>query len=103
MPSAERDLMQCDLIGHEPQGQGPIIIAIDESGSMTADYGGMTCEVWRKAVTLALLSIVRLQKRDLAVIHFSGPDDLRLDLFPRRTTNLFRARTGARSRPTSQG
>jgi uncharacterized protein with von Willebrand factor type A (vWA) domain len=30
---------------------------------------------------LAFLSIARLQKRDLAVIHFSGPDDLRLDLF----------------------
>jgi uncharacterized protein with von Willebrand factor type A (vWA) domain len=25
----------------------------------------------------------RLQKRDLAVIHFSGPDDLRVDLFPK--------------------
>jgi uncharacterized protein with von Willebrand factor type A (vWA) domain len=72
--------MQYDLIGHETEGQGPIIIAIDESGSMTTDYGGMTGEVWSKAVMLALLSIARLQKRDLAVIHFSGPDDLRVDL-----------------------
>jgi uncharacterized protein with von Willebrand factor type A (vWA) domain len=79
----ERGLTQYDLIGHEPEGQGPIIIAIDESGSMTTDYGGMTGEVWSKAVMLALLSIARLQKRDLAVIHFSGPDDLRLDLFPK--------------------
>src|SRR5262245_12978641 len=38
---AERGLMQYDLIGHEPEGQGPIIIAIDESGSMMTDYGGM--------------------------------------------------------------
>jgi uncharacterized protein with von Willebrand factor type A (vWA) domain len=80
---AERGLMQYDLIGHEPEGQGPIIIAIDESGSMTTDYRGMTGEVWSKAVMLALLSIARLQKRDLAVIHFSGPDELRLDLFPK--------------------
>ena len=80
---AESGLMQYDLIGHEPEGQGPIIIAIDESGSMTTDYGGMTGEVWSKAVMLALLSIARLRKRDLAVIHFSGPDDLRLDLFPK--------------------
>ncbi len=80
---AENSLMQYDLIGNEPEGQGPIIIAIDESGSMTTDYGGMTGEVWSKAVMLALLSIARLQKRDLAVIHFSGPDDLRLDLFPK--------------------
>jgi uncharacterized protein with von Willebrand factor type A (vWA) domain len=42
---AERGLMQYDLVGHEPGGQGPIIIAIDESGSMTTDYGGMTGEV----------------------------------------------------------
>src|SRR5215475_1781142 len=80
---AERGLMQYDLVGHEPEGQGPIIIAIDESGSMTTDYGGMTGEVWSKTVMLALLSIARLQKRDMAVIHFSGPDDLRLDLFPK--------------------
>jgi len=81
--------MQYDLIGHEPQGQGPIIIAIDESGSMKKDYGGLSGEVWSKAVMLALLSIARLQKRDLAVIHFSGlnkknPEqkpDLRLDVF----------------------
>ncbi len=44
---AERGLMHYDLIGHEPQGQGPIIIAIDESGSMTTDYGGLTGEVCR--------------------------------------------------------
>jgi uncharacterized protein with von Willebrand factor type A (vWA) domain len=43
----------------------------------------MTGEVWSKAVMLALLSIARLQKRDLAVIHFSGPNDLRVDLFPK--------------------
>jgi len=79
----ERGLTQYDLIGHEPEGQGPIIIAIDESGSMATNYGGLTGEVWSKAVTLALLSIARLQKRDLAVIHFSGPDDLRLALFPK--------------------
>ena len=51
----------CRMVGHEPEGQGPIIIAIDESGSMTTDYGGMTGQVWSKAVMLALLSIARLQ------------------------------------------
>jgi len=80
---AENGLMQYDLIGHEPEGQGPIIIAIDESGSMTTDYGGMTGEVWSKAVMLALLSIARLQKRELAMIHFSGPSDSRLNMFPK--------------------
>jgi uncharacterized protein with von Willebrand factor type A (vWA) domain len=78
---AEKSLMEYDLIGHEPEGQGPIILSMDESGSMKTNYGGLSGEVWSKAVMLAFLSIARLQKRDLAVIHFSGPDDLRLDLF----------------------
>src|SRR5262245_3935028 len=85
---AERGLMQYDLVGHEPEGQGPICMRLDESGSMTTDYGGMTGEVWSKAVMLALLSIARLQKRDLAVLHFSGPDDLRLDQFPKGEATL---------------
>ena len=80
---AEASLAQYDLIGHEPQGQGPIILAIDESGSMTADYGGVTGEVWSKAVMLALLSIARMQKRDFAVIHFSGAGNLKIERFPK--------------------
>lgn len=80
---AEASLAQYDLIGHEPQGQGPIILAIDESGSMTADYGGVTGEVWSKAVMLALLSIARMQKRDFAVIHFSGAGNLKTERFPK--------------------
>ena len=80
---AEASLAQYDLIGHEPQGQGPIILAIDESGSMTADYGGVTGEVWSKAVMLALLSIARLQGRDFAVIHFSGAGNLKVERFPK--------------------
>ncbi len=80
---AEASLAQYDLIGHEPQGQGPIILAIDESGSMTADYGGVTGEVWSKAVMLALLSIARMQKRDFAVLHFSGANNLKIERFPK--------------------
>ena len=34
-------------------------------------------------LTASSLSIARLQKRDLAVIHFSGPNDLLVDLFPK--------------------
>ncbi len=80
---AEASLAQYDLIGSEPQGQGPIILAIDESGSMTADYGGVTGEVWSKAVMLALLSIARLQARDFAVAHFSGANNLKIERFPK--------------------
>jgi uncharacterized protein with von Willebrand factor type A (vWA) domain len=80
---SERSLMQYDLDGQKPQGQGPIIVAIDESGSMTCGCDGLTSEIWSKAVMLGLLSIARLQKRDFAVIHFSGDDDLKVDHFPK--------------------
>jgi hypothetical protein len=59
---------------------------------------GLSGEVWSKAVVLALLSIARLQKRDLAVIHFSGPNDLRLDLFPKGEAAPASSSTAVRSR-----
>ncbi len=80
---AERSLMQYDLIGHEPEGQGPIILAVDESESMSWLCGPMTKEVWSKAVMLALLSIARLQKRDFVVIHFSGESNIKVEVFPK--------------------
>jgi uncharacterized protein with von Willebrand factor type A (vWA) domain len=80
---AEGRLMQYDLIGNERQGQGPIIVALDSSGSMTGDMGGITKEVWSKAVTLALLAIARLQRRDMTVIHFSGAGELSTYHFPK--------------------
>ncbi len=78
---AERRLLQYELIGCEPEGRGPLILAVDESGSMKDPCGPMTKEVWSKAVMLALQSIVRRQQRDFAVIHFSGMGNLRVDLF----------------------
>jgi len=82
---AEGRLMQYDLIGHEKQGQGPIILALDSSGSMqeTAGAAGMTKEVWSKAVMLAILAIARLQQRDMAVLHFSSRDQLAVYEFPK--------------------
>jgi uncharacterized protein with von Willebrand factor type A (vWA) domain len=80
---AERRLLQYELVGHEPEGRGPIILSVDESGSMKNLCGPMTKEVWSKAVMLALQSIARMQKRDFAVIHFSGAGNLRVDLFPK--------------------
>ena len=81
---AERSLLQYHLEGSEKQGQGPILVALDSSGSMQERIGGTTKEAWSKAVTLALLSIARLQKRDCAVLHFSGSaSELRVWHFPR--------------------
>jgi uncharacterized protein with von Willebrand factor type A (vWA) domain len=80
-------LLQYHLTGEEPQGQGPIIVALDNSGSMSdpCGRGGLTKELWSKGVTMALLAIARLQRRDLAVIHFSAeraPEQLSVHRFP---------------------
>lgn len=77
-------LQQYDLIGHERQGQGPIIVSLDNSGSMNETILGTTKEVWSKGVTLALLAIARLQKRDLVVIHFAGSErEIAVHRFPK--------------------
>src|SRR5215471_2889040 len=80
---AERLLLQYELEGRESEGRGPIILALDESGSMSETLGGVVKEVWGKSVMLGLLAIARRQKRDLAVIHFSGPDQLQSGVFPK--------------------
>ncbi|MCI0392139.1 MAG: hypothetical protein MOB07_25695 [Acidobacteria bacterium] len=80
---AERRLLQYELEGREPEGRGPIILALDESGSMSEPLGGIVKEAWSKSVMLGLLAIARRQKRDLAVIHFSGPNQLRTSVFPK--------------------
>ena len=80
---AERRLLQYELEGRESEGRGPIILALDESGSMSETLGGVVKEAWSKSVMLGLLAIARRQKRDLAVIHFSGPNQLRTSVFPK--------------------
>jgi len=80
---AERRLLQYELEGRESEGRGPIILALDESGSMSEPLGGVVKEAWSKSVMLGLMAIARRQKRDLAVIHFSGPNQLRTSIFPK--------------------
>lgn len=80
----EGQLMQLDMIGSEKQGRGPIVVALDSSGSMADLLGGKaTKEAWSKAVTLALLAIARKQKRDFAVIHFSHGQQMKVFEFAR--------------------
>ena len=84
LTSAEGRLLQYHLEGREKQGQGPILVALDNSGSMTEPAGGgLTKEVWSKGVTLALLAIARKQQRDLAVLHFSSAGQLAVQRFPK--------------------
>ncbi len=63
----ERQCIQYQLKGKEKKARGPLVLAVDESGSMRG-----TKEEWSKAVMLALLDVAIRQKRSWAVIHFSG-------------------------------
>lgn len=81
---AEQGLQQYAIVSAEKQGCGPIVVALDESGSMAETLGGgMTKEIWSKAVTLALLAIARHQRRDFAVLHFAGDERVLVQRFPK--------------------
>lgn len=76
---ADKALMQLDMRGSEKQGRGPVIVALDSSGSMHTGLGtNATREAWSKAVMLALLAIARKQKRDFAVLHFSSRGQMKV-------------------------
>ncbi len=51
--------------GKEELGKGPIILCLDQSGSMR------NLDAQAKGFTLALMSIARRQKRDFCLILFS--------------------------------
>lgn len=63
----ERSLLQYEQRGTEDAGYGPLIVVRDESGSMSGQKN-----IWAAAVSLALISIARKEKRDAAVIGFGS-------------------------------
>lgn len=78
----EKRLAQRKLDGQQQDGQGPIIIALDSSASMTHRLDGATTrEDWSKAIALAILEIGQVEKRDVAVMHF-GYGELKTWHFP---------------------
>jgi uncharacterized protein with von Willebrand factor type A (vWA) domain len=56
------------LVGEEHAGRGPIVLVVDESGSMSGERN-----IWAKAIALCLLNISRREKRDFAYVGFSSP------------------------------
>ena len=65
----EGDLAAYDLRGSDRHGRGPLVICVDGSGSMSGER-----ELWSKGLTLALLEIVRRQKRRARALVFSGAE-----------------------------
>lgn len=64
---AERALLQYRVEGKTPQGRGPIVVLVDESGSMSGNG-----ERWARAAVLACLMQARTEKRTAAVVFFNG-------------------------------
>lgn len=80
----DRELLTYDVRGTERQGQGPIIVVCDESGSMnTADVAGGTREAWSKALALAMLDQARHRSRDFIYIGFSSSRQQHMIRFPK--------------------
>ena len=71
---AEGRLQQYDLQGFEREGQGPIVVCIDESGSTKGQI-----EQWEKGIVLSLFAIARREKRAFAVVHFGNASEIRVD------------------------
>lgn len=64
----EHSALGYQVQGKEAEGKGPIVVVIDQSGSMTeADR-----DVWAKAVALALLDAARAEKRAFGVVLYNG-------------------------------
>lgn len=62
---AERSLMQYKVESHEPQGRGPIVVLVDESGSMAGDSTR-----WAKAAVIAAIRQGQAEGRSVSVAFF---------------------------------
>lgn len=80
---ADASALEYELTGTEKAIGGPIIVAIDESGSMNGIR-----DQWAKGAALALLDVASKQGREFAIIHF---DDRvhRTDVFENTKTITF--------------
>lgn len=75
----ERGQLQYELQTPEKETRGPIIICIDNSGSMSGAR-----EVWSKAVCLAMCTLAIDQKRGFALLHFNTQVVYRLEFEARQ-------------------
>ncbi len=74
---AERQLLCRDYRATEPVGKGPVIVCVDESGSMEGEKAHTA-----KALALALAWVARKQRRWCALVAYSGDSGERLLALP---------------------
>lgn len=67
---SEKQLLVYSKEAHKQKTKGPIIVCVDTSGSMSGDS-----EIWSKAMTVGVLEIAEMQKRDFACIIYSDHAD----------------------------
>jgi uncharacterized protein with von Willebrand factor type A (vWA) domain len=63
----ERSALQYQLRGQDHRAEGPIVLCLDESGSMRGAR-----DEWAKAVALAMMEVAARQNRAFSVVHFDG-------------------------------
>lgn len=63
----EGSALQYELRGKEKLQEGPIVMALDESGSMRGSR-----DEWSKACAIALIEVAARQNRPVALVHFDG-------------------------------
>lgn len=61
-----KQLVQHQLRGPDTEGRGPLVVAIDESGSMNGERNE-----WAKAAAMALIRSAHQDRRPAAVVHWS--------------------------------
>lgn len=71
------ELAVYDTVGEEQAGRGPVVMCVDESGSMSGERN-----VWAKAIALCLLNICRREKRDFAYVAWASTNQCDVHLFP---------------------
>lgn len=82
---AKHSLLQYEYEGKEPAGRGPLIWAMDCSGSMTADLGGASRREWAGSLSLAAASVAAREKRSFVGMHFGSGSELRTWTWPAKT------------------
>jgi uncharacterized protein with von Willebrand factor type A (vWA) domain len=80
---ANGSLLQYRIEGKEKQAQGPIVMAIDNSGSMSGEP-----EYLSKGIALGLLEVAVRQKRAVHVVHFDTQIQATLVIDPRKPQTL---------------
>lgn len=77
----EKALLEYETEGTDSAGNGPVVIVIDGSGSMS----GMNNE-WARSVALALITIARREKRDAMAVEFSSGGQVKAWEFLKKDT-----------------